>query len=284
MYGGYDFTKETRVALNAARDCAAELRDGYVGTEHLLLGLLRTSPTCFPGDEAVSELENRVKSKLGPKDKGSKASYSIDLAYTSIAKEALKAAIADGRGSKAGVVAPQHLLKALVADKGIAGIVLRESGFQWDWSQREVESKDSPADVMDIVKLDDECEEPYYEQIRDRIKEAIATGALGPGERLPSVRTLADSLNLAPGTVARAYAMLEEEGVVETAGPKGTRVAYSKRDKGMSPEERVAELSELLKPVVVATYHIGGSADELFEALRIAIRGVLNGSGVGDLD
>ena len=66
---------------------------------------------------------------------------------------------------------------------------------------------------------------PPTEQIRDQIRGLIATGKLGADHRLPSVRQLASDLDVAPGTVAKAYRALESEGLVTTRVGSGTRVS-----------------------------------------------------------
>lgn len=66
---------------------------------------------------------------------------------------------------------------------------------------------------------------PPYEQIRVQVRDAVASGALAPGAKLPPVRRLAEELGLAVNTVARAYRELEADGVVETRGRNGTVVA-----------------------------------------------------------
>ncbi|MBT8160412.1 MULTISPECIES: GntR family transcriptional regulator [Arthrobacter] len=63
-----------------------------------------------------------------------------------------------------------------------------------------------------------------YEQLRLRIIELADSGALPAGTRLPAVRGLADQLDVAPHTVARAYKELEAAGVVATRGRNGTVV------------------------------------------------------------
>jgi len=74
---------------------------------------------------------------------------------------------------------------------------------------------------MDIV-IDPDSPVPPYEQVRLRIAELAATGALPAGTKLPPVRTLATELTLAANTVARAYRELEQAGLVETRGRAGT--------------------------------------------------------------
>ena len=65
---------------------------------------------------------------------------------------------------------------------------------------------------------------PPYEQVRREIVEQIRTGELRPGDRLPAIRVLAGDLGLAPGTVARAYTTLEQQGLIRTRRSRGTTV------------------------------------------------------------
>jgi GntR family transcriptional regulator len=76
---------------------------------------------------------------------------------------------------------------------------------------------------MDIA-IDASAPEPVYEQIVRQIHGGVTSGALRPGTPLPSVRQLAGDLVLNRNTVARAYKILEEQGVILTAGRKGTFV------------------------------------------------------------
>jgi DNA-binding transcriptional regulator YhcF (GntR family) len=66
---------------------------------------------------------------------------------------------------------------------------------------------------------------PPFEQIRVQLMEAVRTGALVPGDKLPTVRRLAEDLGLAPNTVARSYRALEQDEVIETRGRLGSFVA-----------------------------------------------------------
>lgn len=64
-----------------------------------------------------------------------------------------------------------------------------------------------------------------FEQLRTQVVEAVRTGSLAAGAKLPTVRRLAEDLGLAAGTVARAYRELERDEVIETRGRHGTFVA-----------------------------------------------------------
>ncbi|MCI6583972.1 MAG: GntR family transcriptional regulator [Mobiluncus porci] len=75
------------------------------------------------------------------------------------------------------------------------------------------------------LKIDPEDTAPPYEQLRAQIEAAIISGALEGGTKLPTVRQLAADLEVAPGTVMRAYAMLSESGLVESRRGRGSVVA-----------------------------------------------------------
>jgi GntR family transcriptional regulator len=62
---------------------------------------------------------------------------------------------------------------------------------------------------------------PVYLQVVDQVKSAAASGAVRPGEPLPSIRPLAEELRVNRNTVAKAYAELESQGVIETVAGKG---------------------------------------------------------------
>ena len=103
---------------------------------------------------------------------------------------------------------------------------------------------------------------PPFEQVREGIRSQVDSGALSPGYRLPPVRTLATSLDLAANTVARAYKELEALGVVETRGRAGTFVA----GRGVERSVRSAASS-----YVAAARSLGLSDSEALEAVRRAL-------------
>src|SRR5687767_9780913 len=77
---------------------------------------------------------------------------------------------------------------------------------------------------MDQFTVDSADSRPPFEQLRVQIASRVASGALAPGTRLPTVRALAADLGLAVNTVARTYKELEADGVVATQGRRGTFV------------------------------------------------------------
>ena len=66
---------------------------------------------------------------------------------------------------------------------------------------------------------------PIYLQLMEQVRHAIETGALKPGEQLPSIRPLAEELVMNPNTVAKAYRELEHEGVIELRQGAGAFVS-----------------------------------------------------------
>ena len=78
---------------------------------------------------------------------------------------------------------------------------------------------------MIYLELNHVAERPIYGQIADRLKFAVASGVLRPGELIPSVRELSKQLVVNPNTVARAYRDLQSEGLVEPVRGMGLQVA-----------------------------------------------------------
>ncbi len=75
-----------------------------------------------------------------------------------------------------------------------------------------------------VSPLDPDTEAPFYRQIYERFRNAIASGLLKPGDRIPSARALTKELGLARGTIETAYSLLAAEGYIEAHGQAGTIV------------------------------------------------------------
>ncbi|MBR4446665.1 MAG: GntR family transcriptional regulator [Solobacterium sp.] len=82
---------------------------------------------------------------------------------------------------------------------------------------------------------------PIYEQIMEQIKKDIASGALKPGDSLPSVRQLAADLKISALTVKKAYDRLEAEGFTSTVHGKGTYVTGTNLEMIREEQRRVVE-------------------------------------------
>ena len=100
---------------------------------------------------------------------------------------------------------------------------------------------------------------PIYEQIRDEVQKLILTGVIPPGERLPSVRELAQELAINPNTIQRAYRELEQGGYIDSVPGKGNFAA-------LSPEaaaRRRLELAERLRQTAAELRSLGATEAEL---------------------
>ncbi|MPV49232.1 GntR family transcriptional regulator [Pseudactinotalea sp. HY160] len=75
-----------------------------------------------------------------------------------------------------------------------------------------------------MIALDPTGPVPPFEQVRAQLADLVRGGDLRGGHKLPSIRQLAGDLRIAPGTVARAYAALEADGLIEMSRASGTRV------------------------------------------------------------
>ena len=78
-----------------------------------------------------------------------------------------------------------------------------------------------------MIRLNPASGTPLYFQLFEHLKHSIETGAVKPGEQLPSVRKMAEELLINPNTVVRAYRDLESEGIVELRHGSGVFVAES---------------------------------------------------------
>lgn len=120
-----------------------------------------------------------------------------------------------------------------------------------------------------IVRIDDDSPIPPYRQLVDQMLALIASGSLPVGQRLPPVRQLAADLGLANGTVARAYRLLEEAGVLETRGRQGTFVA--RQHQNLSEEERLDVLRAKTTDLIRAAAAVGASERDVKRAVETAL-------------
>jgi DNA-binding transcriptional regulator YhcF (GntR family) len=105
---------------------------------------------------------------------------------------------------------------------------------------------------LPALEIDAASAVPPFEQLRAGLAEQIRGGAIAPGERLPTVRRLADDLGLAVNTVARTYRELEAEGLVETRGRNGTVVSWSPDSGARELEQAAAAFAARARALGVA--------------------------------
>ena len=105
---------------------------------------------------------------------------------------------------------------------------------------------------------------PIYEQVRDGLRRLIITGAIPPGDRLPSVRAMAGQLAINPNTIQRAYNELEGEGYIYSVPGKGS---FATGDPG-ADESRRRELWEKTRELMAELRYLGVSQEELMALLE----------------
>ena len=138
---GYNFTERVRKVLQMAREEAQRLHHEYVGTEHILLGLIREGEGV-----AAAVLQNLnvdlddIQQKIEETVKKGKAAQTTgpDLPYTSRAKKVLELAMSEARELNHSYVGTEHLLLGLLREeKGIAAQVLSDAGVNLDAARAE---------------------------------------------------------------------------------------------------------------------------------------------------
>ncbi len=138
---GYNFTDRVRKVLQMAREEASRLHHEYVGTEHILLGLIREGEGVAAAvltnlhvdlDDIQQKIEETVKKGKAPAPEGP------DLPYTSRAKKVLELAMSEARELNHSYVGTEHLLLGLLREeKGIAAQVLADSGISLEQARAE---------------------------------------------------------------------------------------------------------------------------------------------------
>jgi GntR family transcriptional regulator len=104
---------------------------------------------------------------------------------------------------------------------------------------------------------------PIYVQIVDGVRHAVEVGSLVAGDRLPTVRALAEELTIAPNTVVKAYNELQRGGLIESRPGVGTVVARGVDE--VAREVRMEAFFERLEVLVRDAVGLGISQDELWE-------------------
>lgn len=117
-----------------------------------------------------------------------------------------------------------------------------------------------------LVIIDPEDTTPPFEQVRRQLTLLIETGELVTDERLPPVRRMAEDLDLAVNTVARAYKELEAAGLITTRRGAGTRVAPRAATAGP------AELEAAAQDYLSRAAELGAGPDRAVQILEIVAR------------
>jgi GntR family transcriptional regulator len=117
-----------------------------------------------------------------------------------------------------------------------------------------------------VFQIDFKTGKPVYLQLVDQIRYAAASGAVRPGEPLPSIRPLAEELRVNRNTIAKAYAELESQGVIETVPGKGCflKENHSPFTKRVRDQLLIKEVDE----AVVTAHHLQVDRDAFLALVR----------------
>src|SRR6185369_17795504 len=117
-----------------------------------------------------------------------------------------------------------------------------------------------------VFQIDFKAGKPVYLQLVDQIRYAAASGVLRAGEPLPSIRPLAEELRLNRNTVAKAYAELEGQGIIETRAGKGCFV--TENNSPFKKAVRQKMLADDIDAAVVQAHHLQVSEKDFLELVR----------------
>ena len=133
---------------------------------------------------------------------------------------------------------------------------------------------------MLTLAIDRGGESPVYEQVADQVRQLVASGALGPGAALPSVRQLAGDLGVNLNTIARAYRLLENEGFLVIRDRAGVEVAAPAAKVDRFARSR---LLDQLRANLARLRQVGMTPEELLRVVRREVEAMGHRPG-GDID
>ena len=120
------------------------------------------------------------------------------------------------------------------------------------------------------IQISPLSKEPIYAQIVSQIAHAIAKGHILPTEKLPPVRNLAAELVINPNTVARAYSILEKQGLVTTKTGSGTFVTDPKLRSTDSAQLNI--LAERIDTLITQAVNLGLSPEKINDLLSSRLK------------
>lgn len=107
---------------------------------------------------------------------------------------------------------------------------------------------------------------PIFRQIIDQVRLAVVAGRLSAGDQLPSIRALAERLVVNPNTVAKAYAELSREGIIDGQHGRGVFIAQARQV--YTKTERLRRIEPFIEALANEGIALGFSADELIDLLQ----------------
>jgi GntR family transcriptional regulator len=121
--------------------------------------------------------------------------------------------------------------------------------------------------LIENIQLDFRSGTPIYTQIVEQVKQQVVIGQLKPGNQLPTVRALALELRVNFNTVARAYRLLDETGIISTQQGRGTYILEAPPPE-QTDKLRQQALEALTRDYLNEAFHLGCSRDEIINVLK----------------
>jgi len=115
------------------------------------------------------------------------------------------------------------------------------------------------------IQITTQSTTPIFRQIVDQLRRQIASSQLAVGDALPSVRQLAKDLVINPNTVAKAYAELQRDGLIESRQGRGVFVA--KRRTIFTKTERTRRLDDAIERFAAEALSLDFSNDEILDRI-----------------
>ena len=105
---------------------------------------------------------------------------------------------------------------------------------------------------------------PIYEQLKKNTLELIMRDLLMPGDKMPSVRSLATDLGINPNTVQKAYQDMEKEGIIYTVAGRGSFVCEDIKEKDLNMSDALKNLEKSINEA----HLYGVTKEEIFEIVE----------------
>ncbi len=120
---------------------------------------------------------------------------------------------------------------------------------------------------MKAIQIDFRAGSPIYIQIVEQIRQQVASGELKPNDQLPTVRQLASELRVNFNTIARAYRILDEAGLISTQQGRGTYILEETTPE-VSQSIKEQSLQEMARTFILETKQMGFSLEEILQEIE----------------
>lgn len=116
-----------------------------------------------------------------------------------------------------------------------------------------------------MFRIDPLSRTPIYEQITEQLEDLVMSGAVSPGDPIPSVRSLSLQLKTNPNTIQKAYSELDSRGIISSVPGKGCYIRSDARQiLSVCARKKIDEISELCRKLKLA----GISEEEIITAVK----------------